>query len=483
VKESQTALLLFSNGAENVATLPVPGTPAAPSAASLALPFDPDASQPESFRAELSMPERNREAAQALRETARRAPDGTAALRLPLLARPTPVIGATETWNDTWKDPVPMPDPPPAAVTFQAKVKRICDLKAAGGRKGVFWVDTSAPLDAVSDASLDYYVNAFCGAGKGYDRVTGLRGEPWGIDEKKVPQAEAIQDAPSLQDVNVVFLYAQKDAGWAGYFHGVNNGLKALKDVYVHSNERLAFFLNIREVTSNGDGASTIVHEFTHMVNFYQRTLLKEAAYDIWLEEMSAEMTEDVVTPAVTADKAWEVPGGRIEKYIEAGGAVDLTAWGTGATSASSNPYQGVSTLGAFLNRRYGLAIYQKMKDCPASMSGVACVDSLIRAEPGGKGFSDEFARMGATVYGLLPPAGAPGGYGFPATVTTGVTFSLGAADLSKYARPSSAKPLVKGFTATTQTYELSTITAGQPRYERPAVKVPAGTTLVVVIQ
>ncbi len=120
------------------------------------------------------------------------------------------------------------------------------------------------------------------------------------------------------------------------------------------------------------------------------------------------------------------------------------------------------------------------MVNCSTSASGYACVDSLIQAA-GGVGYGDEFARLGATVFGLLPVTGTPSGYGFPAATAGG--YSLAAVDLSSYARPSTAASLGSNFLATTHTYQLDTIAAGKTTYIRTGVVVPAGAALLLVIR
>ena len=107
------------------------------------------------------------------------------------------------------------------------------------------------------------------------------------------------------------------------------------------------------------------------------------------------------------------------------------------------------------------------------------CLDGLIKANKGA-GFSDEFSRFGATVFGQLPAVGAPAGYGYPSVKAGG--YALQANDLSaSVPRPPAA--LASGYTATSQTYQRDTIAAGKTSYVRNGVLVPARTTLTLVIQ
>ena len=194
-------------------------------------------------------------------------------------------------------------------------------------------------------------------------------------------------------------------------------------------------------------------------------------------------MTEDIVVPMVSSGRIQDIPGGRLKPYVGNGGAVNLMKWDGGKS------YNLGATFGAFLSRRFGTAIYAGMKTCPTTAPdptvGVsyACLDGLIRAS-GGEGLADEFARVGASAYGLFPVTGTPDTYGMPARKISD-TYSLGAIDLSAYAadRPLVATNLGTSFLATTQTYKIDSVPAGGTSYSRPGVVVPANTTLMVVIK
>jgi hypothetical protein len=139
---------------------------------------------------------------------------------------------------------------------------------------------------------------------------------------------------------------------------------------------------------------------------------LRGVVHDTWLEETSAMMTEDIVSPAVIPPPAGgynKILNVRLPAYLASGGGVSYINW---PTLSSSEPFYGMGGgFGAFLNRRYGLSIYQGLvTSCvdgraatatsPAQTS-LTCLDQLIRAQ-GGSGFRDELSRFGATVFGRL---------------------------------------------------------------------------------
>jgi hypothetical protein len=144
-------------------------------------------------------------------------------------------------------------------------------------------------------------------------------------------------------------------------------------------------------------------------------------------------------------------------------------------------------TFGAFLNRRYGLNIYEQLiTDCVDGTgvnSSYQCVDKLI-SQNGGLGFADEFARMGASTFGGMPGGNLPLGFGLPGIVADG--YFLGPYDSSVLRNPALSTPplpLANGYLATSQTYQIDSIAAGKTQYQRNGVVVPANTTMILVIQ
>jgi hypothetical protein len=121
--------------------------------------------------------------------------------------------------------------------------------------------------------------------------------------------------------------------------------------------------------------------------------------------------------------------------------------------------------------------------DDGSPMSSYQCVDAIIRGH-GGVSFEDEFARVGATVFGMMPFGGVPNGFGYPPEDLEGYTLPY--ADPSwvqSMIAESAARQLKNGFLATSHTFQRDTVATGQSRYQRTGVQVPAGTTVMLVIQ
>jgi hypothetical protein len=187
-------------------------------------------------------------------------------------------------------------------------------------------------------------------------------------------------------------------------------------------------------------------------------------------------MTDDIVTPAATPDHVSIIPGQRIRPYVASGGAISLIGWDYPA----QNTYSLAGAFGAFVDRRYGTSILSGTTDCPGT--GIDCVEGLIRAA-GGTSFADDFARAGASIFGLLPVTGTPEAYGYPSKVSG--AYTLAAIDVSAYAanRKSTATSLGLDFPAGSHTYQLDTVASGQSIYTRTGVVVPAGTSILLVIK
>jgi hypothetical protein len=494
VAAGKTATLVFSNGSQATATAPSPGvlaSPVTPEVVPAAL-----SAEARSFAgaaaesaghddAHAQMLEKNRAVANGLMRSRSTTPaTGDLASSLPGVARLSfspAVKGDSRKWIDNF---------PATPVSYDTVARAVCRLPS--GRNVVWWVDPSSESSGkLTAAALAALQASFCvdgSAAGGLARLNTLLGDVWGSAASGLP--EVIHDAPGdLQDVNVVLLNVPPGSGWAGYFAACNNLVKAectkVNPRYI-SNEALAFFINANQIKDNLEFAtSTLLHESTHMVNFYQRFVARGVQHDTWLEETSAMMTEDIVAPAVIGgyNKILSV---RLPAYLNAGGNVSYLNWPP--LLESSSHYGMGGGFGAFLNRRYGLAIYTGLvttcSDSRATSTAAArtsydCLDELIKANKG-VGFSDEFSRFGATVFGQLPAAGAPAGYGYPG-VQAGA-YALQANDLSasKLAAPVS---LASGYTATSQTYQRDAIAAGKTSYVRNGVVVPARTTLTLTIK
>ncbi len=137
----------------------------------------------------------------------------------------------------------------------------------------------------------------------------------------------------TLQPIDIVIINITPDNaafGTVGYFFYERNNY--LNSASSYSNESLSFYLDSETIYKARDASryvttgldyelSTLAHEFTHMINFYQRNVLKDPGYDYvnWLDEMAAMGMEDIVdtqiNPAYNA-----VRDLRFANWLNAGG-------------------------------------------------------------------------------------------------------------------------------------------------------------------
>lgn len=384
-------------------------------------------------------------------------------------------VGATRTWYD-------LHDDGSKAVGYEAVVQSVC--KAANGRRLVFWVDkVMRDKGRISDANVEPLRKGFCDDLGGFSRTVALLGDVWG--DKAAMKPWYIQDKPgALQDVNIAILDVPESATstWAGYFWGLNNSMRSRGTFYANSNEALVFFVRASGLTSDPVFyTSTLVHELTHMVNYYQRWVSKSQDHDTWLEETSAMMTEDLLASFITPGRN-KIVDGRLPAYLRTGGGDSLLDW---ADQATSNYGMGGS-LGAFLNRRHGAglakALLEGCAEGDAYFSSYLCLDKILK-ERGSEGIEDEWVRLGVTVFGGMPGRHAPQGFGFPRLERDGYTLSAADTQRQASSRGKVDFSTLKTFGPMSHVHLSDTVPAGSTRYQRKGVSVPAGSVLSVVVR
>jgi len=482
VSAGKKVTLLFSNG--NNATTTVPSMGTAANVAVTAQSANPNllrtlALEQNREQGHALVMQRNKEVVNLLKSKPAATANPNLAVRsLPKAAMPTPAIGASRSWMDTM-------DSSSSPVSYATTAVATCSLPS--GRNVVFWRDPNA-ASLVTDANVTDMKNMFCGAStSGLARMNTLVGDVWGSTATSSDSADLIQDGTNLQDVNVVLINKTGTLSWCGYFSNANNVLQSSWTKWgstTKSNEALAFFIDANCYTYSGPNytKSSLLHEAMHMTNFYQRYVLRGTDHDTWLEETTAMMAEDIITPMVISGYN-PTQSARAPHYMQSGGGVSYVNW----TDLGGNSYAVGGSFGGFLNRRYGLSIFKQLvSSCQDGVTGktsYACLDTLIKSNSG-VGFADEYARFGATIFSALGTSDfVSNGYGFP--VKADGSYTLPAVDLSGYAYliPATATSLGSTFSATAQTYQKDTVATGKTTYARTGVVVPANTILTVIIK
>lgn len=381
-------------------------------------------------------------------------------------AAPAPATGQPRSWIDSAFN---------ANAAYNTAVVSTCS--AVQGRNIVFWADAAAA--ALKASWLEGFENTVCGSNGAVARLSRLLGDVWGPTNNSL----LIQDGSSLLDIDIVVLTPPKDTAWAGYF---SSGNTFLSGVVPDSNEALALFINANNIQGNLTFLqSTLIHELTHMVSWYERHVQRGAAKnDTWLEEMLAMMSEDIITPVLVKDSTGQpyqkILDYRLLSYVNSGGGLSLVNW---ASLAQAGPYYGMAGgFGAYINRQYGLAVYKGLiTDCTDIKSGWACLDAVIKKN-GGKGVDEAFNQYGLTVFGLGDITGPSSKYGFPSR-TDGeyVLAGLNLSNLKKY-RPSSSLA-VQSWGTGTHTYFIETANINIFSFTRRSIVIPPRSQLGIMIR
>jgi Peptidase M30 len=489
---------VFSNSSEkaNATSLPTTGALAAPGAPSLAV--SPSLAQVSTLtesqqrhRHHGHILSENRQLALAMRNETLPPSSQAVGIKSEVAATQLPrtaLLGDTRIWNENAY----------TKTSYATTAMRVC---AAGllGRKIVIWVQSSAYPVIVTDAQLNAYQTTFCGTNNNdgaYAKIANAIGDVWGPVPNKYSATGIADTVGQKQDINIVILNPASTVLWGGYFYSLNNRLKTTSAAYADSNESLVFFVKAGQ--SQNYIQSVLIHELTHMINFYQRTVLKDDVYESWLEETTAMMTQDIFDPGFTISGGCLPIVCDLKNYAQSGAGISYFNWPT--DTISTNHYYMGAGFGAFLNRRFGPTLYlQLTTDCytaPANTSGYLCMDMLIK-QNGGTSIDEEFARYGASVFGRMGGTGEPTNYGFPAKSGSVVLkTSNGAGAIStnfSYNLPAinnwwsggfipTPTPL-SSFTYSTHTYKIDTVAAGKTSYVRSGVSVPGKTSLSVIVK
>ena len=225
--------------------------------------------------------------------------------------------------------------------TITLTAKKIVDSVNTkfGAKKLVIWIPQSEYDNGnITDNMLDEMADKFLKDGDAndiYDWDTNVHGKEWGSDASSTDS-----NVISATDTIDIALYPMNDERVAGYFWA--------KDIFKKSdvpasNEKLMLYINSKMYKkSPKEVFTTIAHEFSHLINFYQRDIKLGLNDSTWFKEFLAETTEDLLAQKLNYDST------RYSEYNEAN-YYSITRWYGNVQS-----YASVHTFGAFLLRNYG---------------------------------------------------------------------------------------------------------------------------------
>lgn len=345
-----------------------------------------------------------------------------------------------------------------------------------------FWVENSeSGATKVSSAIVDQLADRFASPGKVYDMLKDVGGPLWGSHNF----SNLISGTG--QPIDIVILNFDHNGaayGMLGYFYARNAIAKdAASNPY--SNESVSLYLDSETLYLAGaagvtDVVMTMAHEGMHMQNFYRRGVQGGVQYMFatWLEEATAMMMEDFASATLdpTHNPIRDV---RFYDYVNyKGGSYNCSLLDWTPFSASCDSYSVSGSFGGFLNRQLGLRLYKSLLGNVSSTNSIDVLDTAIKTNYPGTSLAGQFRRFSATAGALIPAATSPNGYGFPARSDNG--YSIPKIDPMAYAP---YRTLTQTVPSTLQAYASLPVVrqAVKGRYTE-TIKVPAGTTLSVVI-
>lgn len=409
--------------------------------------------------------------------------------RRAVTAGQTAAVGDTRSWYDANASASETPAQL-AASTHAATLRQ--QLVTSDGTTVNLWVeDAEYGSSKVSDAIINKLVTTFAGSQTNsvYNMVTSLAGQPWGT----AANGFANLIGPS-QPIDIVILNLSPDQsayGELGYFYARNNYLQSAQPF---SNQSLSFYMDSETLYLAANGVnlelSTLAHEFTHMIDFYQRFVVSPMGYSnqSWLEEMLAMGMEDIVDSQIdtqTGSSYSAIRDSRFPSWLAQGGYNCPLPQFSADTSSSCFSYSIGGSFMGYLLRQYGISsFYQTLLRDKISASSSEVLDDAIK-QAGGLGLADALRRWHTSA--ALLPASGPNGFGYPERQETinGLTYTLvpidGSSSTSQAAR-SGGWPRVEP--ATLQPMAMfPTLRNNLPAVWQERVAVPANTTLSIVIQ
>ncbi|MDR1007938.1 MAG: hypothetical protein LBL65_05165 [Campylobacteraceae bacterium] len=278
------------------------------------------------------------------------------------------------------------------------------------GRTVNLWVEDSeygsGKIDAAKINDISSYISTI------YTDVVKVAGEPWGTHRA----SNLIASGNQPLDIVFVDLGARSPfiETMAGYFWSLNNYKKS---TYSDSNEAVAIFINT--CMDNGYTLSTIAHELTHAINFYQRFVLIGSGngYKSFLEEMTAVMMQDVISSRISYNRV-------SSRYVS---WINAPLYHCDLSSGECDVYAMGGSFGAFLMRQYGIDFYKTL--LRTSGSSTDAIDKAIKIYDSG-GLAKALRHWGASI-AMFSSSQRPKGFGYPARNDNG--FNLEAFDGNTY--------------------------------------------------
>lgn len=311
----------------------------------------------------------------------------------------------------------------------------------------------------VTQQMVDALANKFLAPGSDndiYEWVTNIAGDHWG----PTPTNRGL--IAETDDIHIWLMDIDNDNKTSGtvtigYFYARDNFLKSY---YSRSNEKLMFTIDAVLFAKPDYGAwdlshylpnriiSTLAHEFTHMIYFYQHVIARNQSSNTAINEMSAQCIEDLVASKIEADGPRGVSygissagysgndNGRLPLY-NSNNYFNLLNWSNNNNERVLN-YSKTYALGAYLMRNYGGANFIR-ELIQNNSTGVESIVAAVNANGGnGLSYGDILQRFGVANL-LSDQTTITNGYKFNTgswitSTVNGIDYDLGSINLYNYA-------------------------------------------------
>ena len=243
-----------------------------------------------------------------------------------------------------------------------------------------------------------------------YDWVSNIYGEEWGSHNEDALITQNDEITILLTDISgdnsisggVVGFYFPKDNLKISEVSGSNQRVMLYADAVLFANGEDTW--DIEDYWPR-EMMSTLAHEFQHVIHFYQKTVLREANTDVWINEMLSESVEDLVATklkhtgprgVVHTNGSAGATGNSEGRYplFNNTNTLSLTSWQNQLAN-----YSHVNAFAAYLLRNYGGAkvLHDIMHNAHTDEKAVVFgVNKAINGS--GKTFNDVLKEWGIAV-------------------------------------------------------------------------------------
>jgi hypothetical protein len=172
--------------------------------------------------------------------------------------------------------------------------------------------------------------------------------------------------------------------GTLGYFWGKDFYSQAALGSTPKTNYMEIFYIDTHFADwIPGIVASTLAHEYQHMIHFNVKSVEQGLSEPTWLNEMCSMVAQDLVCRNIGLDPAEDGAAKRLPQFLYHYAESGVTDWLSGSTLKS---YASAFAFGAYLERNYGGAsLFQRI--AANSLVGIPSLSAALSAE----GYADDF--------------------------------------------------------------------------------------------